>query len=462
MKTQKTLSDSHPKSSVLTIGPAGENLCRFAIILNETASAAGQGGYGAVMGSKNLKAIVVRGTGLLRMANPEEFLNIVAKRHAAGEWLKGGAQDWGRYPLCGYPIRGEMKAKYLKGFSGCNGCPYQCMGFYKMPGIGKGAQMCMEAWYGFFSKGSSEGYWEGNILSQKLGINNFELFGTMIFALTAVRTKAVTKQALGLSTIPPIGRVMEPKSGGQKVHHEFLNELLYGIAEGKSPLSQGVARAAENLGPPAVKVYEDLYPAHGYLSHHLKNVPSAIHWATDTRDPFDSCHDYLTLGAAPNIADHFDLPSGDIRFPGVNPHFTGAKIIYERAEQTAVWVQNHQSLKNSLPICEFSSWPQSYFHPPGMDIRIFESKVLSAVTGIDYDVERLWEAGERIWNLRRAIMITRENRRRKDDNIGDLWFERIVPNRRSLAAPLDREKWHPSFAGLHFYLIPEKNETLQS
>ena len=55
--------ENHPKAAVLTIGPAGENLCRVAIILNETASAAGQGGYGAVMGSKNLKAIVVKGTG---------------------------------------------------------------------------------------------------------------------------------------------------------------------------------------------------------------------------------------------------------------------------------------------------------------------------------------------------------------------------------------------------------------
>ena len=50
-ETQKALMKKYPEATVLTIGPAGENLCRFAIILNETASAAGQGGYGAVMGS---------------------------------------------------------------------------------------------------------------------------------------------------------------------------------------------------------------------------------------------------------------------------------------------------------------------------------------------------------------------------------------------------------------------------
>jgi aldehyde:ferredoxin oxidoreductase len=76
-----------------------------------------------------------------------------------------------------------------------------------------------------------------------------------------------------------------------------------------------------------------------------------------------------------------------------------------------------------------------------MDIRIFESKILSAVTGRDYDVARLWEAGERIWNLRRAIMVFRENRERKNDTIGRLWFERTVAGGQSLAAPLDRKQW---------------------
>jgi aldehyde:ferredoxin oxidoreductase len=442
-ETQKILGVSHPKAAALTIGPAGENLCRFAIILNETANAAGQGGYGAVMGSKKLKAIVVRGTGPHKMANPDKFMDLIAQRHAAGEWLTGGAQSWGRYPLCGEPVRGEMRAKYLKRFAGCHGCPYQCMGFYDMPGVGKGAQMCVEAWYGYLSNGSSEGYWEGNILSQKLGINNYELLGLMVFTLTAVATGAISKRNLGLASLPQIDHAMEPKFGGAKVHHEFLTTLLNGIAEGKSPLAQGAGRAAEKLGPAAMRVYEDQYPANGYLSHHFKNVPSALHWATDTRDPFNSCHDYMFFGAFPKVADHFGVPSGDTQ---IKADWVGTKVIYDRAEHSAVWVQNHQSLKNSLPICEYASMPGTYFHPPEMDIRIFESKILSAVTGIDYDVARLWEAGERIWNLRRAIMVLRENRDRKSDAIGHLWFERTVTGEQSLAAPLDRKKWEEVFA----------------
>jgi aldehyde:ferredoxin oxidoreductase len=76
-----------------------------------------------------------------------------------------------------------------------------------------------------------------------------------------------------------------------------------------------------------------------------------------------------------------------------------------------------------------------------MDIRIFESRILSAITGIDYSVEKLWEAGERIWNLRRAVMVLRENRRREDDTLSHVWFERVVGGAESLAGPLDRTLW---------------------
>jgi len=85
--------------------------------------------------------------------------------------------------------------------------------------------------------------------------------------------------------------------------------------------------------------------------------------------------------------------------------------------------------------------PTTYYHPPEMDIRIFESRVLSAVTGIDYDVARLWEAGERIWNLRRAIMVFRRTGKGKDDNINQVWFERTVGGTRALVAPLDQIQW---------------------
>ena len=58
------------------IGPAGENLARQAIVLHDAGNGAGQGGMGAVMGSKNLKAISVLGTGSVPVADPAALLKI--------------------------------------------------------------------------------------------------------------------------------------------------------------------------------------------------------------------------------------------------------------------------------------------------------------------------------------------------------------------------------------------------
>ena len=61
------------KISVLAIGPAGENLVRYACPLNDYYHVAARNGAGAVMGAKRLKAIAVRGTGAVKVARPKEF-----------------------------------------------------------------------------------------------------------------------------------------------------------------------------------------------------------------------------------------------------------------------------------------------------------------------------------------------------------------------------------------------------
>ncbi|MBI4770193.1 MAG: aldehyde ferredoxin oxidoreductase, partial [Chloroflexi bacterium] len=64
---------------VAAIGPAGENRCRFASLMVSRYHAAGRGGAGAVMGSKNLKAIAVRGTQGVRVARPQEFFDLTQR-----------------------------------------------------------------------------------------------------------------------------------------------------------------------------------------------------------------------------------------------------------------------------------------------------------------------------------------------------------------------------------------------
>lgn len=66
-----------PGLRIASIGPAGENLVKFACIMNDKHRAAGRSGVGTVMGSKNLKAIAIRGTGGVKIARPEAFMKAV-------------------------------------------------------------------------------------------------------------------------------------------------------------------------------------------------------------------------------------------------------------------------------------------------------------------------------------------------------------------------------------------------
>jgi aldehyde:ferredoxin oxidoreductase len=450
-ETQNALTSNDPRASVLTIGPAGENLSRIAIIITETSGAAGQGGYGAIMGSKNLKAIVTKGTGTFKIARPDDFMELIRQTKAAGDWVAGPNIAWGRYPNCSQYIRDELRDKYLKRLTGCYACPYQCHGFYDVPGIGKGTQMCADIWYGYSNRSSTRPTWRANLLAQRLGINNFELVGLLQFLGQAVRMGVAKKEDLGLSSFPLLELPSEPEYGDQKAHHEFVEEALAGIADGTGPVAQGLARAIARLGQDARDLYSAIYPAWGSRIHHVRGVGEALHWATDTRGPMNSCQDYVRgprhgFGNNTEIADWFGVPGGYLEGEGERKH----KNVYEGTERLTAWVQHNQSLKNSLPICELASPPGQYFHPPEMDIRIFESRALSAVTGINYDVARLWEAGERIYNLRRAVMVLREDRHRDDDTLSHVWFQPTskiditklgAVRGQNLSEPLDREKW---------------------
>ena len=84
-ETEDTLREELgiPALRVATIGPAGENRVRFACIMNDKHRAAGRSGVGAVMGAKNLKAVAVRGTRGVQVADPEAFMRAVWAMRAA-------------------------------------------------------------------------------------------------------------------------------------------------------------------------------------------------------------------------------------------------------------------------------------------------------------------------------------------------------------------------------------------
>jgi len=77
------IAETNPDAKVACIGPAGENLVLFACIMSDMGRAAGRSGVGAVMGSKNLKAIAIRGTQGLKVADSEAFLKAMMDAYGA-------------------------------------------------------------------------------------------------------------------------------------------------------------------------------------------------------------------------------------------------------------------------------------------------------------------------------------------------------------------------------------------
>ncbi|MFX0170749.1 MAG: aldehyde ferredoxin oxidoreductase family protein [Candidatus Hodarchaeota archaeon] len=78
-KTHRILKKRYPRGKPLYIGPAGENLVRYACIIDDRFRAAGRGGLGAVMGSKKLKAIIFRGSRKIAIARPQKFRDLSKK-----------------------------------------------------------------------------------------------------------------------------------------------------------------------------------------------------------------------------------------------------------------------------------------------------------------------------------------------------------------------------------------------
>ena len=118
--TQKYLGNKHGEEvKNACIGPAGENLVRLAVIQSETGNAAGQGGFGAVMGSKNLKAVVAKGTGVINIAEPDDFLEICM---ALNKDFQRSPQE--RPPAFEDP---EDARRYGRRGAACShACPWKC------------------------------------------------------------------------------------------------------------------------------------------------------------------------------------------------------------------------------------------------------------------------------------------------------------------------------------------------
>ncbi|MGD0918571.1 MAG: aldehyde ferredoxin oxidoreductase N-terminal domain-containing protein [Thermodesulfobacteriota bacterium] len=201
-ETQQRIKEElgDPEVQVACIGLAGENLVVYALILHDIDNTASKKGFGAVMGSKNLKAIAVRGTRGLKVADPKEFLGLYDEFY--GEITKGRATALAKMLhtegisrqiaegyRCAYgeevpdelplsPTK-EWVSKYMAGPIGCAFCPIQCHQNFRVPGIGNGGTVCVN-YFGLllqfmYNATDFELWWKRTMLANRYGLDTLQI-----------------------------------------------------------------------------------------------------------------------------------------------------------------------------------------------------------------------------------------------------------------------------------------------
>ena len=412
-----------PEAKIVCIGPAGEHLSRLAVILSETSFASGRSGFGAVMGSKRVKAIAVRGTKPLNVFDPERLIEVSkrVREFAAGNPMR----EWTTRNLS-QQEREAFINRYRKKNTGCFGCPVQCFAHVKVPDAGQSAVHCSDYYYypkatKFYGESieRDQAVSDGYVLANRLGLDTYE-HRRMIDFLEDLQKAGHLKSAPEL----PLERM------GSR---EFIKTLLENIALRKGIgdlLTEGCARAADQFKD-GWKIASRYFPAHGSASHGTEQVRQypalGLMWALDSRDPFIDHHAYLKLAVTDQTRPEPYRLSPEHAKAISRSIFGSERAIdhstFDRKPEAIIYAQNRGAVVNLLVVCDWI-YPvlSSLEREDQMGDTSFESQLLSAVTGHEYSEEELNRIGERVWNLARAIMV-REGRTRKQDTVHPSYFD---------------------------------------
>jgi len=413
----KELGDE--KIKVACIGPAGENLVKIAGIINDKHRAAGRGGHGAVLGSKKLKAIAVRGTQRVPITSEEAFREAVRR---ALDKIKESAvtsqslpaygtavlvniiNEQGLFPTRNFQtgvfptasrISGETMAEtILVKKKPCWGCPIACGRVTKVPpwspysGEGEGPEY--ETIWAFGAQcgvDNLEAIAKANYLCNELGLDTISM-GHVIGTAMELYEKGYIK--------PEQTRGVDLKFGNVEAIVELTWRTAYRSGLGND-LAEGSRRLAEKYGAPElsmdVKGQElPAYDPRGAQGHGLG-------YATSNRG---GCH----LRAYMIAAEILGIPE---------------KLDPLTTEGKAKWVITFQDLFatcDSLVLCKFVTF--------AFGAEEF-ADMLSAATGWNLTADDVMKIGERIYNLERAFNIREGFKGRDEDTLPKRLLEEPMP-----------------------------------
>lgn len=380
------------EAKVACIGPAGEKLSLLACIMNEMHRAAGRTGVGAVMGSKNLKAIAVTGTGAVKVADPVAFKAAVLKaRKKIQEHPVGGTglkaygtnvlvnilNQTGALPTRNFQdgyfpeadkIGGEtLAANQLLRPKGCFSCIISCGRVTKVDnpefaGIGEGPEY--ETAWGFGADcgiDNLDAILKANFLCNEYGIDTISLASTIACAM-----ELFEKGYLTLADTDGI----ELRWGDAHAMVEMVRKAGVGEGFGKR-LADGSYRLADSVGHPELSMTCKKQEMPAYDPRGVQGI--GLNYATNNRG---GCH-VRGYTIAVEV-----LGNGAI----LDPRVTEGKA------ETDIAFQNLTAALDSSGACLFSTFGI------GADEL---AEMLTALTGETFSVEEFMKIGERIWNNER-------------------------------------------------------------
>ncbi len=448
-ETQKLIQQElgDPEVKVVCIGPAGENLVRFACLITEVAGAAARGGLGAVMGSKNVKAVAVRGTKSVGVAHPEEMLSEslalnreIRESPACKELSTYGVVRFVSmmYQFSFFPVGyfedvhwEEIIEKYggpayvdkhqMKNV-GCFACPIRCKNFLHIPGMGKGFTTC-EPWSGFTGSVwnlDMDVFWQGIQASNRLGLDSTET-SACIGLLMELHHEGL------MSAKDTDGIAME--RGSKEAILETVRKVAYREGYG-AILADGQRAFAEKIGPAAVEkldLVKGLAP-HPYEFRAYKGT--GLMQAVGHRgDPLPMRASLLEFEWA-NAPEWFQQTAEKMYG---NP---GAAIpsSYEGKATSTISSEHNNLAIDSMGVC---TWPYANFVFHTIDRAV---RMLQLVTGKEWDVAHVLKIAERLRNLERMFDV-RQGLTREADTLPRKFFEKPLAKGKYEGAVLDKEKF---------------------
>ena len=419
---KRELGDSQLKT--LMIGPAGENLVKFAAVMASIYRAAGRGGAGAVMGSKKLKAIVVRGTTDLKVADPPAFKrSALAARRAIREdqycWSRSflfgtaqgilGANEGGTLPHNnfqdgftpgGHTLSGEYVSDKYAHPEGCSACVFHCGRFSRVKeGPYQGSYTAGPEYETLASLGSKVGITDtaavirGNELCDLLGLDTISAGSLVSLAMESYQAGLITTEEAGgldlsFGNAEAMLRLIE-----MMARREGLGDLL----------AEGAEAAAEKLGPEARMFAVSAKGLEQSMVDVRGSMAYALAFALNPRGPDHLMTECLaTYGYTPEVRDLAIKMSGTEE--AVNPVSPGGK------PAMVAWHEEIYAVSDCVGICAFTS---TWSYRMGFEN---VAELYRDATGIEMEPEEMRRIGEKIVTLERCFNL-REGRTAEDLDI---------------------------------------------